>query len=45
MTQVKAKHMDRYNFKEAELSNLNKDQAFESGGSEGEDIPRVSSNQ
>ena len=42
--QVKAKHMDRRNFKEAELSNPNKDQALKSGGSEGEDIPRVGDN-
>ena len=43
-TQVKEKRMDRHNFKEVELSNPDKDQALESGGSEGEDIPRVGSN-
>ena len=44
MTQVKARHMDKRGFKEADLSNPDKDQDLEFGGSEGEDIPRVGSN-
>lgn len=44
-TPVKAKHMDRCNFKEAELSNPGRDQTLESGGSEGEGIPRFGNNQ
>ena len=44
MTQVKARHMDKRGFKEADLSNPDKDQDLEFGGSEREDIPRVGSN-
>ena len=35
---MEARYVDSHDFKETELSNLNKDQDFEFGGSENEDI-------
>ena len=40
-TPVRVKYMDRCSFEEAKLSNPGKEHTLKSGGSEGENTPRV----
>ena len=40
-TPVRVKYMDRRSFEEAKLSNPGKEHTLKSGGSEGENTPRV----